>query len=96
MLRVTAEGVVAALELVAPGGRVVLYGVYPRPVTLDANQVAEFKELTVVGGHLAPGQFPDAVALLATAARPASSPPPATSTTSSPPSSRPPPAASPA
>ena len=62
----TAAGVSAALELVAPGGRVVLYGVYPRPVTVDANLVAEFKELTLAGGHLAPGQFPDAVALLAT------------------------------
>lgn len=53
-----------ALDLVRPGGTVVLYGVYSAPATLDLNQVAEFKELTVVGGHLAPGCFPDAIGML--------------------------------
>ncbi|SCL15017.1 Threonine dehydrogenase [Micromonospora nigra] len=53
-----------ALRLAAPGGRVCLYGVYPRPAALDLNQIAEFKELTVTGGHLAPGCFPEAIALL--------------------------------
>lgn len=56
--------VTLALDLVAPGGTVVLYSVYRGPATVDLNRVAEFKELTVVGAHLAPGCFPDAIALL--------------------------------
>lgn len=57
-----------ALTLAAPGGRICLYGVYRSPAHLDLNQIAEFKELTVTGGHLAPGCFPDAVRLLDTVA----------------------------
>lgn len=55
-----------ALRLAAPGGRVCLYSVYQRPAQVDLNQIAEFKELTVLGGHLAPGCFPEAVRLLPT------------------------------
>ncbi|MGA8113096.1 MAG: zinc-binding dehydrogenase, partial [Actinocatenispora sp.] len=55
-----------ALRMAAPGGRVCLYSVYPGPSQVDLNQVAEFKELTLVGGHLAPGCFPEAVGLLST------------------------------
>ncbi len=62
----SAAGAAAALRLVAPGGSVCYFGVYPPTVALDLNQVAEFKELTVVGGHLAPGCFPEAVELLST------------------------------
>ena len=55
-----------ALRAAGPGGRVCLYGVYREPATVDLNQVAEFKELDVVGGHLAPaGAFARAVELLA-------------------------------
>ncbi|MGH8910611.1 MAG: zinc-binding dehydrogenase, partial [Egibacteraceae bacterium] len=54
-----------ALDLAVPGGRVGLYGVYRTAARLDLNQIAEFKELTVAGGHLAPGCFPDAIRLLA-------------------------------
>jgi threonine dehydrogenase-like Zn-dependent dehydrogenase len=61
----TADGVATALDLVAPGGRVVLYGVQRRPITVDVNAIAEFKELDVRGGHLAPDAFPRAVELLA-------------------------------
>jgi L-iditol 2-dehydrogenase len=60
----TAGGVGTALELVAPGGRVVLYGVQRGPITVDVNAIAEFKELDVRGGHLAPGAFPHAIELL--------------------------------
>lgn len=60
-----ATAVAAALAALAPGGRLVLYGVYRRALPVDWNVVAEFKELTVRGAHLAPGAFPDAVALLA-------------------------------
>lgn len=56
----------AALEIARPGGTVVLYGVYPRRVQVDLNLVAEFKELTVRGGHLAPhGAFGRAIGMLA-------------------------------
>ncbi len=55
---------VLALDLVLPGGTVVLSGVYRAPALLDLNQVAVFKELTVIGAHLAPGCFPDAIAML--------------------------------
>lgn len=64
----SAEGAATALQIVAPGGTVCYFGVYPETVALDLNQVAEFKELTVVGGHLAPGCFPEAVELLSTVA----------------------------
>jgi len=53
-----------ALRLAVPGGRVCLYGVYQQWATVDLNQVAEFKELTLTGGHLAPGCFPEAIDLL--------------------------------
>ncbi|HEY0700085.1 MAG TPA: zinc-binding dehydrogenase, partial [Micromonospora sp.] len=60
------EAVALALRLAAPGGRVCLYSVYPRSSAIDLNQIAEFKELTLVGGHLAPDCFPEAVELLST------------------------------
>ena len=56
--------VATALETVAPGGRVVLYGVYTEESRIRADLVAELGELDVRGGHLAPGAFPDAVAAL--------------------------------
>ncbi len=56
--------VTTALRMAMPGGRLCLYSVYPTLSCLDLNQVAEFKELTVAGGHLAPGRFPAAVELL--------------------------------
>lgn len=59
------DAVAALLRAVRPGGRVGVYGVYDRPLSLDLNALAEFGELTVAGGHLAPGCFPDAIDLLA-------------------------------
>jgi len=53
-----------ALDLAVPGGTVVLYGIYRSPATVDLNQITEFKELTVIGAHLAPGCFPAAIAML--------------------------------
>ena len=62
------SGAVEAVELglaaVVAGGRLVLYGVYRRPATVDLNVVAEHKELDVRGAHLAPGAFPEALASL--------------------------------
>lgn len=59
------DAVEVLLRAVRPGGRVGVYGVYDRPLSLDLNALAEFGELTVAGGHLAPGCFPEAIALLA-------------------------------
>jgi threonine dehydrogenase-like Zn-dependent dehydrogenase len=59
------DAVEVLLRAVRPGGRVGLYGVYDRPLTLDLNRLAEFGELAVAGGHLAPGAFPEAIGLLA-------------------------------
>lgn len=58
------DAVEVLLRAVRAGGRVGVYGVYDRPLSLDLNRLAEFGELTVAGGHLAPGCFPDAIALL--------------------------------
>jgi L-iditol 2-dehydrogenase len=63
------SGAVASVELgldaVAPGGRVMLYGVYREQARVDWNVVAEFKELEIRGGHLAPTEFGLALELLA-------------------------------
>lgn len=61
-----AEVVPVALQVVRPGGRVVLYGVYRQPAEIDLNLVADLKELELLGGHLAPhGAFGEAIRLLA-------------------------------
>lgn len=60
----SADAVAVLLDAVRPGGRVGVYGVYDRPLPLDLNRLAEFGELSVAGGHLAPGCFPEAIALL--------------------------------
>lgn len=63
------EAVQLGLDATMPGGRVLLYGVYREPATVDWNTVAEFKELDVRGGHLAPdGAFGEALELLTTGA----------------------------
>ena len=54
-----------AFEAIAPGGRITLYGVYRERATVDWNTVAEFKELEIRGGHLAPTEFGLALDLLA-------------------------------
>lgn len=46
-------------------GRLVIYGVYGQEVSIDFNQVAEFKELKIKGGHLSPHCFESAIELLA-------------------------------
>lgn len=53
------------LDAIAPGGRLVLYGVYRERASVDWNVVAEFKELEIRGGHLAPTEFGLALELLA-------------------------------
>ena len=59
-------GAQLAFEMVRPGGRVCLYGVYRHKVELDLNLISEHKELDVAGGHLAPnGAFKKAIDMLA-------------------------------
>lgn len=62
------SGDVAAVDVllgaVRAGGRLGVYGVYDRPWSLDLNRIAEHGERQVTGGHLGPGCFPDAIALL--------------------------------
>ena len=62
-------GVTASVDLafdaIAPGGRITLYGVYKQRASVDWNTVAEFKELEIRGGHLAPTEFGRALELLA-------------------------------
>ena len=45
------------LEVIAPGGRVTLYGDYRERASVDWNVVAEFKELEIRGGHQPPTEF---------------------------------------
>ncbi len=58
------DAVAVLLRAVRPGGRAGVYGVYDRHLDLDLNAIAEFGEITVSGGHLAPACFPEAIALL--------------------------------
>jgi 2-desacetyl-2-hydroxyethyl bacteriochlorophyllide A dehydrogenase len=62
------EAVELGLDVLAPGGRLVVYGVYGSPAAIDLNVISEFKELEIRGGHLSPGAFPDAIRLLSSGA----------------------------
>jgi L-iditol 2-dehydrogenase len=62
------DAVELGLDVLAPGGRLVLAGVYRRAAVTDWNLVGELKELDVVGAHLAPRTFPTAIELLRTRA----------------------------
>jgi L-iditol 2-dehydrogenase len=59
------EAIDLGLEAIAPGGRMTIYGVYREPASIDWNVIAEFKELEIRGGHLAPAEFGTALELLA-------------------------------
>jgi L-iditol 2-dehydrogenase len=59
------EALALGLDVLAPGGRLVVYGVYGSSAPIDWNVVAEFKELEIRGGHLSPGAFPEAIRMLA-------------------------------
>jgi threonine dehydrogenase-like Zn-dependent dehydrogenase len=43
----------SGLKMIRPRGIFVQYGVFEGPVSVDLNQIGEFKELTMIGGHLA-------------------------------------------
>jgi L-iditol 2-dehydrogenase len=62
------EAVELGLDVLAPGGRLVVYSVYRSRAMIDLNVISEFKELEIRGGHLSPGAFPDAIRLLSSGA----------------------------
>jgi len=51
-------------DVVRKAGRVVIFGVYGQPATLDFNVVSEFKELEIIGGHLSPNTYSLAIRYL--------------------------------
>lgn len=53
------------LEIVRKGARIVVFGVYKSPATVDLNIFGEFKELDIRGGHLAPFTYATALDLMA-------------------------------
>jgi L-iditol 2-dehydrogenase len=55
------RSIVTGLELVRKAGRVVVFGVYGQPVTVDYNVISEFKGLEIIGGHLSPHTYPLAI-----------------------------------
>jgi len=47
------ENFKAGLNALKPTGVAIIYGVFKEQMLFDFNQVSEFKELTLIGGHLA-------------------------------------------
>ena len=52
------------LELVRKAGTLVVFGVYKEKASVDLNIFGEFKELNILGGHLAPFTYGTALDLL--------------------------------
>ncbi len=46
-----------AFQVIRKRGRIVVYGVYREDAKLDFNQVGEFKEFEILGGHLSPWSY---------------------------------------
>ena len=46
-------------------GTLLVFGVYKQPVAVDLNIFGEFKELNILGGHLAPFTYATALDLMA-------------------------------
>jgi len=53
------------LSLIRKAGRLVVFGVYKTPAQVDLNIFGEFKELNILGGHLAPFTYATALDLMA-------------------------------
>lgn len=53
------------LELLRKRGTLLVFGVYKQPVAVDLNIFGEFKELNILGGHLAPFTYATALDLMA-------------------------------
>jgi L-iditol 2-dehydrogenase len=59
------EAFTRGLGLIRKRGTLVVFGVYKAPVPVDLNVFGEFKELNVLGGHLAPFTYATALDLMA-------------------------------
>jgi L-iditol 2-dehydrogenase len=53
------------LDLIRKAGRLVVFGVYKDKAVVDLNVFGEFKELNILGGHLAPFTYATALDLMA-------------------------------
>jgi threonine dehydrogenase-like Zn-dependent dehydrogenase len=53
------------MDLLRKAGRLVVFGVYKGKVAVDLNVFGEFKELNILGGHLAPFTYATALDLMA-------------------------------
>ncbi len=51
-------------KVIRKRGRIVVYGVYKKEAVLDFNQVGEFKEFEIVGGHLSPWSYDSVIKYL--------------------------------
>jgi L-iditol 2-dehydrogenase len=54
-----------ALETARKAATIVVFGVYKKKASVDLNLISEFKELNILGGHLAPFTYPKAIDLMA-------------------------------
>ncbi len=53
------------IDSLRKAGRLVVFGVYAEKIPIDFNQISEFKELEILGGHLSPNAYPLAIKYLA-------------------------------
>lgn len=59
------QSVRQGLDCIARHGRFVEYAVFGKEVTADWSIISDCKELTIVGGHLGPRQWPKAIEMVA-------------------------------
>lgn len=59
------DSIELGMDVLRKQGKLFIYGVYGSKASLDFNQVSEFKELQIIGGHLSPFMFPLAICYLA-------------------------------
>ena len=52
------DSIRTGMDVLRKRGRMVAFGVYTKEAHLDFNQVSEYKELEIFGGHLSPGTYP--------------------------------------
>ena len=59
------DSINTGINVLRKGGKLFIHGVSGKPATVDFNQVGEFKELTIQGGHLSPHRMPLAIQYIA-------------------------------
>ncbi len=62
-----AASIHTGIDSLRKAGRLVVFGVYADNISIDFNQISEFKELEIRGGHLSPNAFPLAIKYLSEA-----------------------------